>query len=81
MGPLCSEGVFAGSRPRVVQAGLCLPKAGGNGLYRTRAGSGWTSEEKSLFAEMVIRHWNRLPRAVGQSPFLQVDMAPGGMVY
>lgn len=58
VGLLCSEGVFAGSRP----LGLC--KLGRAYLRQgeTASGSGWTSEKKNLFAERVIRYWNRLPR-------------------
>jgi len=27
---------------------------------------------KNLFTEKVVRHWNRLPREEGESPFLEV---------
>jgi len=40
---------------------------------------------KNFFPERVVRHWTRLPRAVGESPSLEgfknrVDVAPGDMV-
>jgi len=40
---------------------------------------------KNVFTERVVRHWPRLPRAVGESPSLQgfknrVDVALGDMV-
>jgi len=40
---------------------------------------------KNFFTGRVVRHWTRLPRAVGESPSLEgfrhrVDVALGGMV-
>jgi len=39
---------------------------------------------KNFFTERVVRCWNRLPRAVGESPSLEfknrVDVALGDMV-
>jgi len=40
---------------------------------------------KNVFTERVVRHWDRLPRAVGESPSLEgfknrVDVALGDMV-
>jgi len=40
---------------------------------------------KKFFTERAVKHWPRLPRAVGESPSLEefknrVDVAPGDMV-
>jgi len=40
---------------------------------------------KNFFTERVVRHWDRMPRAVGQSPSLEglkhrVDVTLGDMV-
>ena len=40
---------------------------------------------KNFFTERMLKHWNRLPRAVGESPFLavfkqRVDVALQDMV-
>jgi len=49
-----------------------------------RGGSDWTLG-KNFFTERVVKHWNRLPRAVEESPSLEVfkkrvDMALQNMV-
>jgi len=42
----------------------------GNSL-KLRHGSDWTLG-KNFFTERAVRHWNRLPRAVVESPALEV---------
>jgi len=41
---------------------------------------------KNFFIKRIVKHWNRLPREVMESPSLEVferrvDMVPGDMVY
>ena len=56
----------------------------GDGL-RLRQGRFRLDSRKNVFTERVVRHWDRLPRAVGVSPSLEgfkkrVDMTLQDMV-